>query len=99
MLFNMALTTEELKALNAEVWRVLRPRGLHIYTVRHTGDAHFGQGIDHGDDMFEHGGFIVHFFNRELVHQLAERFTLLDISELEEGALPRRLWQITLRKN
>lgn len=99
MMFNMALTTTELDALAAEVRRVLRPGGLHVYTVRHTGDAHYGAGIDHGDDMFENGGFIVHFFDRALVDRLANGFTLIDLTAFEEGALPRRLWQVTMRKD
>jgi SAM-dependent methyltransferase len=98
MLFNMALTTPDLDALAREVHRVLRPGGLHIYTVRHTGDAHYGTGISHGDGMFEHGGFIVHFFDRPLVNQLATGFDVLELVEFEEGDLPRKLWRITLRK-
>jgi SAM-dependent methyltransferase len=98
MLFNMALTTAQLEMLNGEVHRVLRPGGLHIYTVRHTGDAHYGAGTSHGDSMFENGGFIVHFFDRALVDRLATGFTLLDLTPFEEGGLPRRLWRITLRR-
>ena len=98
MLFNMALTSNELDALAAEVRRVLRPGGLHVYTVRHTGDAHFGAGIAHGDGMYENGGFIVHFFDQTLAERLADGFKLLELHEFEEGELPRRLWRITLRK-
>jgi SAM-dependent methyltransferase len=98
MLFTMALTTAELEALTGELHRVLRPGGLHVYTVRHTGDAHYGAGTSHGDDMFENGGFIVHFFDRALVDRLATGFTLLGLTPFEEGALPRRLWRITLRR-
>jgi hypothetical protein len=47
MLFNMALTTAEVESLAREVDRVLRP-GWHIYTVRHTGDPHYGTGIPAG---------------------------------------------------
>lgn len=71
MLFNMALTTPELEQLATEVRRVLRPGGLHVYTVRHTGDAHYGTGISHGNGMYENGGFIVHFFDGDLVNRLA----------------------------
>ena len=95
MLFCMALTTAELVTLSAEVARVLRPGGLHVYTVRHVGDAHYGQGTAHGDDRWESGGFIVHFFDRALVDQLATGFDLLEIADFEEGDLPRRLWRIT----
>lgn len=99
MLFNMALTTGQLERLTAEVRRVLRPGGLHVYTVRHTGDAHYRAGTDHGDGMFENGGFIVHFFDLALVDRLAAGFTLLDLTPFEEGGLPRRLWRVTLRRD
>lgn len=99
MLFNMALTMSELDHLAAEVARVLRPGGLHVYTVRHTGDAHYGAGTAHGDGMYENGGFIVHFFDRALVDRLTPGCTLLDVTEFEEGGLPRRLWRITLRRS
>ena len=97
MLFNMALNTTQLDALAAEVRRVLRPGGLHVYTVRHTGDAHFGAGIAHSDGMYENGGFIVHFFDHTLVERLAAGFEIVELHEFEEGELPRRLWRITLR--
>jgi SAM-dependent methyltransferase len=98
MLFCMALTTPELTSLTREVRRVLKPDGLHIYTVRHTGDAHYGQGIPHGDDMYETNGFIVHFFSREKVAELASGFEILSIDGFEEGLLPRKLFRVTLRK-
>jgi SAM-dependent methyltransferase len=99
MLFSMALTTTELEALAGEVRRVTRPDGLHVYTVRHVGDAHYGAGVSLGDDMYENGGFIVHFFDRALVERLAVGCSILEVHDFDEGALPRRLWRITLRKN
>ncbi len=98
MLFNMALSTPELERLAAEIHRVLRPGGLHVYTVRHIGDAHYRAGSEHGDNMFGNGGFIVHFFDQELVDRLAAGFQTIDQTSFEEGALPRRLWRITQRK-
>ena len=98
MLYCMALTTEELTALSREVRRVLKPGGHQIYTVRHTGDAHFGKGVHRGEAIYETGGFAVHFFSREKVARLAEGFEILGIDEFEEGALPRKLFQVTLRK-
>ncbi|MER7581534.1 class I SAM-dependent methyltransferase [Kitasatospora sp. NPDC097691] len=95
MLLCMALSTEEITALVAEVRRVLRPGGTFVYTVRHTGDAHYGAGTGHGDDIWEHGGFAVHFFPRELVDALAEGWRLTDVHPFEEDRLPRRLWRIT----
>lgn len=98
LLFCMALTTTELERLTAEVRRVLRPGGLLVYTVRTTADAHFGVGLDHGDNMFETGGFIVHFFDRALVDHLAKGYDILDVAVYEEGKLPRRLFGVTMRK-
>ncbi|MFI6645344.1 class I SAM-dependent methyltransferase [Streptomyces sp. NPDC050504] len=95
MLLCMALSTEEIRALAGEARRVLRPGGTFVYTVRHTGDAHYGTGTPHGDDVFEHGGFAVHFFPRALVDDLAEGWTLTEVHAFEEGDLPRRLWRVT----
>jgi SAM-dependent methyltransferase len=97
MLFCMALTTTQLETLAAEVRRVVRPGGFVVYTVRHTGDRHFGAGVDHGDGMYEHGGFIVHFFDRSLVDRLAVGYELVDVEPYTEGELPRRLWCVTMR--
>src|SRR5688572_10464690 len=98
MLFCMALSTPELVRLAAEIRRVLRPGGLAVYTVRHTDDAHFGTGIPHGDGMYEHGGFVVHFFDRELVDELASGFELENVVPFIEGDLPRKLWRVTMTK-
>jgi SAM-dependent methyltransferase len=94
----MALSTKEIHTIVKEIWRVLRPGGTLIYTVRHTGDAHYGAGNPHGDDIFEHGGFAVHFFSRQLVDALADGWILNDVHAFEEGELPRRLWQVTTTK-
>ena len=99
MLFCMALTTPQLEALSAEVRRVLRPGGLHVYTARTTTDPDYGTGTFCGNDMYESNGFAVHFFSRELVEQLARGYELVDIAEFEEGDLPRRLCRVTMRKH
>ncbi|WP_236796206.1 class I SAM-dependent methyltransferase [Amycolatopsis sp. GM8] len=96
MLLCMALTTPQIHTAVAEVRRVLVPGGTFVYTVRHTGDAHYGAGVAHGDDIFEHGGFAVHFFSRELVDALAEGWRLREVHPFSEGDLPRRLWRITM---
>lgn len=95
MLLSMALSTAEIRRLVAEVRRVLRPPATFVYTVRHTGDAHYGTGAPHGDDIWEQGGFAVHFFSRELVDSLADGWTLEEVVPFEEGDLPRRLWRVT----
>ena len=98
MLFCMALTTPELDRLAADLRRVVRPGGLVVYTVRTTDDAHYRAGIPHGDDMYEHGDFIVHFFDRALIDRLAAGSTLVDVTEFTEGELPRRLARVTMRR-
>ncbi|MBT2383586.1 class I SAM-dependent methyltransferase [Streptomyces sp. ISL-11] len=95
MLLCMALSTKEIHTLVDEVRRVLRPGGVFVFTVRHTGDAHYGAGIARGDDICEHGGFAVHFFPRDLVDALAGEWKLEEVHAFEEGELPRRLWRVT----
>jgi SAM-dependent methyltransferase len=99
MLFCMALTTADLEFLSNEVKRVLKPGGLCVYTVRHTFDPHCGTGISRGEDMYEVGGFIVHFFSRKKVEHLAKGYQLIDIDDLEEGPLPRKLYYVIMRKD
>ncbi len=98
MLYCMAFSRSELESLNGEVRRVLKPGGLNIYTVRHKGDAHYGKGTHLGEDLYEMNGFVVHYFDRAFVEHLAEGFEILAIEESEEGSLPRKLFEVTLRK-
>lgn len=98
MLYCMALTTAELEFLSDEIRRVLKPNGLNIYTVRNTKDPHFQTGIHQGEEIYEIGGFVIHFFSKEKVEQLAKGFEIVSIDEFEEGTLPKRLFRVTLRK-
>ena len=98
MLFCMALTTGQLQSLSEEIRRVLQPGGICVYTVRHTEDAHYRKGVPRGEDMYETGGFIVHFFSREKVELLAEAYETVNVDEFEEDSLPRKLFRVTLRK-
>ena len=98
MLFCMDFTLTELAALFAEVKRILKPGGLLVYTARTTDDPDFGVGIHRGEQLFEDEGFIVHFFDRRMVESLAAGYRLVDLTEFEEGALPRRLFTVTLEK-
>ena len=98
MLYCMAFTTKELVYLSNELNRVLIHGGINIYTVRHTGDADYGTGIHRGEDLYESGGFIVHFFSTEKIKQLSTGFEIMDINNFEEGVLPRKLFRVTLKK-
>lgn len=99
MLYCMAITDEEVKRLAQEILRVLKPGGLNVFTVRHTGDPHFGTGIQRGEQMYEVGGFIVNFFDRAKVEQVSMGYEIVSIDEFEEGGMPRRLFRVTLRKS
>jgi SAM-dependent methyltransferase len=98
MLYCMAFTELELSTLNAEVKRVLRPGGINVFTARTTSDPDFGKGEHRGEHLYELGGFVVHFFDRDLIKRLADGFEIVAIHEFEEGPLPRRLYRVTLRK-
>jgi len=98
MLYCMALTSADLTSLSAEIWRVLVPGGLNVFTVRTKQDAHYGTGIHRGEDMYEVGGFIVHFFDRAKVEAVSRNFDIVSIKDFEEGGLPRKLFLVTLRK-
>ncbi len=70
MLYCMAMTNKELEYLNDEIYRILKPNGINIYTVRHVEDGDFKKGIHRGENLYENDGFIVHFFSKETVNHL-----------------------------
>lgn len=94
MLFCMALTLKELRFLCSEIRRVLKPGGKSVYTARHKGDAHWMQGVHRGEEMYELDGYVVRFFDRRTVDLLAEGFSVVEVSEFEEGELPRKLFYV-----
>ena len=98
MLYCMPITNAEAERLSRDVLRVLKPGGLNVFTVRHTGDPHFRTGVHRGEDMYEVGGFIVNFFDRAKVERVAQGYEILSVDEFEEGAMPRKLFRVTLRK-
>lgn len=46
-------------------------------------------------DVWEHGGFAVRSFPRDLVDALADGCRLAETHAFEEGGLPRRSWRVT----
>lgn len=98
MLYCMAFAESELARLSAEIRRVLRPGGINIYTTRTIEDPDYGKGVHRGENLYELGGFVVHFLDQDTLQRLAEDFELVDVEKFEEGALPRRLVRVTARK-
>ncbi len=99
MLYCMALTSNELENLNNEIYRILKPNGINIYTVRHTNDGDYKKGIHRGEDLYENDGFIVHFFSKKKVNSLLNGFENLKIENFEEGKFPRKLFFVCNKKN
>ena len=98
MLYCMALTTKELQFLSDEILRVLKNGGVNIFSVRHTGDGDYKNGIHRGEDLYENDGFIVHFFSKEKIKLLSNGFDIVNIENFEEGKFPRKLFHVTLKK-
>ena len=98
MLYCMALTTSELENLNNEIYRVLKPNSINIYTVRHTKDGDYKNGIHRGEDLYEKDGFIVHFFSEKKVKSLLKGFKNISIDLFEEGSFPRKLFFVCNKK-
>ena len=98
MLYCMALTNIELESLNNEICRVLKPKGINIYTVRHTNDGDYRKGIHRGEDLYENDGFIIHFFSKDKVNSLLKGFQNLEIENFEEGNFPRKLFIVYNKK-
>ena len=98
MLYCMALSNQNLFNLNREIYRILKPDGLNIYTVRNEHDGDYKNGIHRGEDMYENDGFIVHFFNKTKINQLTDGFKNIKIESFEEGTFPRKLYFVVNKK-
>ncbi len=98
MLYCMALTMHEVEKLNNEIYRVLKPGGINIYTVRNFEDGDYKKGIYIGEDLYQNDGFIIHFFSDEKIKNLSRGFNILRIEKFEEGTFPRKLFMVTLEK-
>jgi SAM-dependent methyltransferase len=98
MLFCMALTNQDLKDLNQEIFRILKKDGFNIYTVRNHTDGDFKKGTHRGEDMYEMNGFIVHYFSENKIKNLLDGFTNVSIENFDEGSFPRKLSLVINKK-
>ena len=88
MFFNMDFTEKEHRALMGAVHRVLRPEGLHCFSVRSVSDPWYGRGRRLGPDRFEPspGRAPLHFFSTSYLERLIDgRFTSVHRVERTEG--------------
>ena len=99
MLYCMAFTHSEIENLNDEICRVLKNKGINIYTVRNTIDADYKKGKHNGEDLYEMDGFIIHFFSNEKIKSLLNGFLNLSIENFDEGSFPRKLSLVINQKN
>lgn len=91
MLYCMALSNHNLQNLNDEIYRILKTKGINIYTVRNFDDGDYKNGIHRGEDLYENDGFIVHFFSIDKIKKLSKGFKILNIDSFDEGPFPRKL--------
>jgi SAM-dependent methyltransferase len=98
MFLCMPLSRDRLRALFSEISRVLKPGGIHAFSVRNNHDAHYGQGDQSEDQVFERDGFAVRFFDEDMIREFSTDLQIEEISEFQEGELPRILYFAVARK-
>ena len=98
MLYCMAFTLKQLKLLSDELLRILKPGALNIFTVRNHNDGDYKNGKFIDKNLYQNDGFIVHFFSLDIINKLSEGFETLSIDDFEEGAFPRKLYLVIMKK-
>ncbi|MDE1819998.1 MAG: class I SAM-dependent methyltransferase [Euryarchaeota archaeon] len=103
LFLNMDFTEEEHRRLLREVERVLRPGGLHLFSVRSSHDPWYGRGRKVGPDTFDLAphGTTMHFFSRRYVRDLTTgSFEELELKEMAHGgnSFPTKVLYVVERK-
>jgi SAM-dependent methyltransferase len=93
MFFNMHFTKKELRFLFDEVKRVLKPNGMHFFSVRNDKDMLYGKGKQLSDGIYDINGFQIRFFTKKDIEVLSPGFKIEDISEGFED--PASLYLVT----
>ncbi len=89
LFLNMHFTTEEHLDIFAEIARVLRAGGLHLFSVRSNKDPWYGKGKHVAPDTFDHSPFgsTLVYFSSDSIKSLTPRsLTTVEQIETEEGA-------------
>jgi len=98
MLLNMWFSFEELHFILSEIRRVLKPRGLNLFSVRNQNDDSYGKGIEIDKGIYDINGFQIRFFTeKEIIDLMAsEYFEILWLQEEYEE--PVSLYLVSSRK-
>lgn len=98
MFLCMPFSRKHLSTLFSEISRILKPGGIHVFSVRNTHDAHYGKGTHKADQVFEIDGFPVRFFDEGMIREFSRDLQIEKISEFQEGELPRTLYFVAAKK-
>lgn len=88
LFLNMHFTKDEHAAIFRDIARVLKPGGLHLFSVRSTSDPWYGRGVRVADDTFDHtpsGTTMVYFSEGRIEGITPKQLSTLKIEEVEEG--------------
>ena len=98
MFHNMALDDDELDAIFDETYRVLRPRGLLVFSARNTSDPDANEGFALAPFLRDVDGDVIRFFSAACLASFVRRYEPMETIELCEGSLPKRLSLAVVRK-
>ncbi len=98
MFYTMALDDDDLEALFDETYRVLRPRGLLVFSVRNTKDPDASEGFELAPSLRDVDGDVIRFFDAPALAHAVRRYEPIETIELSEGLLPKRLTLTIVRK-
>lgn len=96
MFFSMHFTKAELRFLFDEVKRVLKPNGMHFFSVRSDKDMLYATGKQIADGIYDINGFQIRFFTKNDIEVLSLGFKIEDISEGFED--PANLYLVTAKR-
>ena len=98
MLLNMKFSQDELRYIFSEVRRVLKPKGLNLFSVRNHNDKFYGKGREIDKGIFDISGFQIRFFTEKEIKELIREgdFELVWIKEKHEE--PVTLYLVSSRK-
>jgi SAM-dependent methyltransferase len=98
MLLNMKFSQDELRYIFSEVRRVLKPKGLNLFSVRNHNDKSYRKGREIDKGIYDINGFQIRFFTEKEIKDLTteEGFELLWLKEEYEE--PVTLYLVASRK-